>query len=118
MFNFTADVSNSGANAIGECYSTVYSLVKYGETRFTQFDGLTPLMAGFVQNIVGNVLNFNSIYQNIINASKSGRTTDVYFYFGRLVYLLMEFQPVQVISQNTQSTPSSPPVAPAPAPTP
>jgi len=44
--------------------------------------------------MIGNIINFNSIYNNILNAQSSGNTGAVYFYIGRLVYLMVYFNPI------------------------
>ena len=44
--------------------------------------------------MVGNILNFNTIYQNILNAQKAGNIGSVYFYMGRLTYIMIYFQPI------------------------
>lgn len=44
--------------------------------------------------MIGNILNFNTIYQNIVNANNAGKYSDVYFYVGRLTYLIAYFDPM------------------------
>lgn len=39
-------------------------------------------------------MNFNTIYTNIVNANKAGKMSDVYFYMGRLTYLIIYFDPI------------------------
>ena len=51
-------------------------------------------MTAFLQNLIGNILNFNTIYQNIVNANNSGNMKDVYFFIGRLTYIIIYFDPL------------------------
>ena len=46
--------------------------------------------------MVGNILNFNTLYNNILAAEKSGNMGAVYFYYGRLVYLIVYFNPIEM----------------------
>lgn len=39
-------------------------------------------------------MNFNTIYQNIVNSNNAGKYSDVYFYIGRLSYLILYFDPI------------------------
>jgi hypothetical protein len=48
-------------------------------------------------------LNFNTIYQNIINANNAGKYSDVYFYIGRLSYLIVYFDPMVEASLESSS---------------
>lgn len=52
------------------------------------------MLTAFLQNLIGNILNFNTLYQNIVNANNSSNYRDVYFYVGRLVYLVVYFDPM------------------------
>lgn len=44
--------------------------------------------------MIGNILNFNTIYQNIVNANTANKLGDVYFFIGRLTYLIIYFDPM------------------------
>jgi len=92
----TAVVSSSGAAATGECYTTGYSLQKYILMKKKQFATFNIFMQSFLQSMVGNILNFNTLYNNILAAEKSGNMGAVYFYYGRLVYLITYFNPIEL----------------------
>ncbi|TNV79038.1 hypothetical protein FGO68_gene14823 [Halteria grandinella] len=94
VFNFTKVISVQGADAVGECYTTGFNVYSYVLMRATQFTDFTSVITAFLQNLIGNILNFNTIYQNIVNANTAGKYSDVYFYIGRLSYLILYFDPM------------------------
>ena len=94
VFNFTRVISGAGAEAVGECYSTSFSIYQYVMLRISQFTDFVNFLTAFLQNLIGNILNFNTIYQNIVNANNANKIGDVYFYIGRLSYLIVYFDPL------------------------
>lgn len=110
IFNMTKVISSSGASATGECYTTGYSLQQYFLMKKKQFGTMNLFMTSFLQNMIGNILNFNTIYNNILAADKSGNMGAVYFYYGRLVYLLIYFNPIEMEALDRLEQSSSPPV--------
>ena len=105
VFNFTKVVSNNGSDAVGECYTTGFNFYSYILMRASQYKQFTTLMTSFLQNLIGNILNFNTIYQNIVNANNAGKYSDVYFYIGRLTYLIIYFDPIEDSPLFDQSSP-------------
>lgn len=94
VFNLTRVISNSTADAVGECYTTAFNYYQYFIMRASQFPDFIGIMTAFLQNMIGNILNFNTLYTNIVNAQKAGKMTDVYFFMGRLTYLIIYFDPI------------------------
>lgn len=94
VFNFTKTLSSSGADAFGECYTSGFNVVQYILMRAGEFPDFVTMMTAFLQNLIGNILNFNTIYQNIVTANTAGKLSDVYFYIGRLTYLIVYFDPM------------------------
>ncbi len=90
----TKILSNSTADAVGECYTTLYNVYTFAQMRAALFHGPVGFMTAFLQNMIGNILNFNTIYTKIVNANTAGKMSDVYFYMGRLTYLIIYFDPV------------------------
>lgn len=68
VFNMTKVISSSGASATGECYTTGYSVYQYVLMKEAEFDTMNNFITAFLQNMIGNIINFNSIYTNIVNA--------------------------------------------------
>jgi hypothetical protein len=62
VFNVTKTISNSTADAVSECFTTTISIYTYVLVQQSLFpDGLTYFPA-FLQNMIGNIITFNSIY--------------------------------------------------------
>ena len=62
--------------------------------RVGQFKDFVSFTTAFLQNLIGNILNFNTIYQNIVTANAANNTMQVYFFFGRLSYMILYFDPI------------------------
>ena len=102
----TKVLSNSSAEAVGECYTTTYNLYSYLTIRAAQFPDFVGVLTAFLQNLIGNILNFNTLYTNIVNANNAGKMSDVYFFMGRLTYLIVYFDPIIEASLFNSPTPS------------
>lgn len=61
-----------------------------------QFGSIDIFITSFLQSMVGNIMNFNTLYNNILANEKSENMGAVYFYYGRLVYLLVYFNPIDM----------------------
>jgi hypothetical protein len=94
VFNVTKVISNSTADAVGECYTTLFNVFTFTKMRAALFNDGVGVMTAFLQNLIGNILNFNTIYTNILNANEAGKMSDVYFFMGRLTYLIIYFDPI------------------------
>ena len=45
--------------------------------------------------MIGNVITFNSIYTQISNAAEANNTNEVFYQVGRILFLLLEVQPLE-----------------------
>lgn len=95
VFNVTKVISNSTADAVGECYTTLYNVYTFNKMRAALFPTTVSFTTAFLQNLIGNILNFNTLYTNILNANEAGKMSDVYFFMGRLTYLIIYFDPIE-----------------------
>ena len=43
-------------------------------------------------------MTFNTLYTSITNAYKANKVSDVYYYFGKLLYLIVYFDPIEEAS--------------------
>ena len=65
VFNFTRVLSNETAETAGDCYLGLYEIWSYYYLKSTLFaDGLDYLQA-FLQNLIGNIITFNTVYTQI-----------------------------------------------------
>lgn len=68
VFNMTRLISTDGADTFGELYTAGYNIYSYIMRRISQFSSWINLLTSFVQNLVANIINFNSVYNNIVAA--------------------------------------------------
>ena len=94
VFNITKTISASTSDAVSQCFSTSISVYTFYLVQKALFpDGLSYFSA-FLQNLIGNIITFNSIYQNIVTAQTANKTNDVYFYIGKLMNLIITVKPI------------------------
>lgn len=95
VFNVTKTISNTSADAVSECFTTSISVYTYFLVQQSLFPGGSlDYFSAFLQNMIGNIITFNSIYQNIVTAQAANKTSDVYFYIGRLANLVISVKPI------------------------
>jgi hypothetical protein len=61
-------ISTSTADAAGECYTTAYNVYAYMQNKGKEFGGFISVMEAFLQNLLGNAIQFNNIYNAITSA--------------------------------------------------
>lgn len=62
VFNMTRVISNSTADAAGDCYLAGYDVFFYYYLKSTGFIDAMDYLSAFLQNLIGNIISFNSIY--------------------------------------------------------
>jgi len=60
-----------------------------------QFDSLGDVFAAWLQNLLGNVITFNSLYKKIEEAEEAGNFREVYYWYGRFFTLFINFDPIE-----------------------
>ena len=93
-FNFTKYVSSDGATAFDDCYTAAYQLSQYFSGMQQQYPSIGLVATTFMENIIGNIMNFNYLLKQLKTASSSKSTLNVYFYLGRFTYLILYFEPL------------------------
>ena len=95
LFNTTEWISYSLAPSSRYCVMT--GLEGWGWVRIKQeqFDGFSSLFQAWLQNLLGNVITFNSIYKKIEEAQEAGNDKEVYFWYGRFTTLFINFEPIK-----------------------
>eukprot|EP00347_Sterkiella_histriomuscorum_P010508 403376014 len=82
-------------------YYCAISFVQSGEAiqkRVGAFPSTTDWVTGFIQNMLGNVISFQKIYDRISQAIRDKNDREVYYQFGRIMNLLLDFYPIQASS--------------------
>lgn len=78
------------------CNSFLKSTYTYFNFRiFYQYSGPLDFFEAFLQNTLSNVLNFNNIYQSIVNKQARGDMAGVWFDLARLIRITIDFKPVE-----------------------
>jgi hypothetical protein len=50
---------------------------------------------GFIQNLLGNVVSFQRIYDKMVNAMLIENKAEVYYQLGRLMQIMLDFKPIE-----------------------
>ena len=66
------------------------------------FGSVTNWVLAFLQNMLGNVIAFQKIYDLINSDLATGNIADAYYQFGRIANLLLVFEPVVTASPETE----------------
>ena len=90
VYNTTKLIAN-GTNTAMVCYDTMENFWFWGVNRYSQFDGLTAIIMGFFQNLLGNVVTLTNIYKSITAAVTSNDYAQIWFQAGRIFKMLMDF---------------------------
>lgn len=68
--------------------------VNQSYTNFIRFNSTTDYILGFLQNILGNVISFQSIYTKVSAALTANNIPEVFYQGGRVANLLFSFNPL------------------------
>ena len=72
------------------------NIYKYVDHRIDVFGSFLNFSYSFLQNILGKILSINNIYFSLISASNRGDEIYMWFDFGRLIRVLMIFDPIEL----------------------
>lgn len=50
--------------------------------------------------MIGNIITFNNIYNSLVAAQEAGNVEQIYFYVGRMIYIMVDFDPIEDIDPN------------------
>lgn len=82
------------ADAVGECYLSAYGYFEWTQNKTKEFEGGLNFLEAFLQNLIGNIISFNMLYQNIVAANAANNTVQVYYYIGQFIYLFVNVEPI------------------------
>ncbi|CDW75991.1 UNKNOWN [Stylonychia lemnae] len=103
-FDYTLNITRYISGSLADTYYLcAISLVQAGETsnaRIKEFGSATDWTTAFIQNMLGNVIGFQKIYDKINLAIKDNNNREVYYQFGRIMNLLLDFHPIPDASFN------------------
>ena len=93
--NWTRYISGSMADTYYYC---AISMVQARDTtlqRVGEYPTSTDWVTSFIQNMLGNVVAFQKIYDRINQAIIDKNDREVYYQFGRIMNLLLDFKPIE-----------------------
>jgi hypothetical protein len=79
---------------MGECYTTLFGLYTFFDNKMKLFNGSDTFMLALLQTQIGNIIVYNNIYTNVLEARSRNRTDLVWFEYGRLAFLMIDVQPM------------------------
>jgi hypothetical protein len=59
------------------------------------FNTITDYILGFMQNMLGNIIAFQRIYDKINTSIAANNIADICFQVGRIFNLLLDFKPME-----------------------
>jgi hypothetical protein len=63
--------------------------------KLARFPSITDWVLGFLQNLLGNVVSFQRIYDKVVAAAKADNTPEEFYQVGRIMQLLLDFAPLE-----------------------
>ena len=94
VFNTTEWISYSLAPSSLHCFKTSLEGFSWYLLKQSQFDAFGDVFAAWLQNLLGNVITFNSLYKKIEEATEAENTKEIYFWYGRFAILFIDFEPL------------------------
>jgi len=94
MLNTTYFISNI-SDVSYSCLDAGENLYVYAMYKFRLFgEDWTNVLLGALQNLLKMTLSINKINNKLQEADDAGRYDEVYYHFGRITQLLMDYDPV------------------------
>ena len=94
VFDTTEWISYSLAPSSHYCFMSTLEVYMWYLFKQSQFDTLGDVFAAWLQNLLGNVITFNSLYKKIEEAEEAGNFREVYYWYGRFFTLFINFDPI------------------------
>lgn len=107
IFSYTAIISSSTADAVGDCYLAAYQTYQYVYQKATSFQSSSLFLEAFLQNLLGNAIRFNNLYNQILSAQQSNNQMQVYYLMGELMRLILIFDPISLSTPHAASLPDT-----------
>lgn len=94
LFDTTKWISYSVGPSSRYCAMSGFDLYFYIHNQSEVFGNFSAWIPAALQNLLSNVLTYNQIYQKIVAAQQANDTITLYYWYGRLSYLVLIFDPV------------------------
>ena len=88
------------ADTVTTCYLTGYQWYVWYLNMKVLFPTNVDILTGFLQNLIGNIMTLNLIYEKIVVANEDGDEMEIYYLYGRIAYFILIFDPIELASFN------------------
>lgn len=85
-------------NGLWICNDCARNIAMWFNHKFLQFGGATDFFTGFLFNMLGKSIQLNTAFAAIDAAQKNGSDIIVWSQFGRILDLLLDFNPTDAAS--------------------
>ena len=92
LFNATALISDQIATTYYYCGVISLQTVNAFSDKYAEFDNLTLWIMSFMQNILGNIIAFQKIYDKMMVAIQEENNREIFYQLGRLLNLMLDFE--------------------------
>ena len=94
IFNTTYWISYSLGPASRYCFMVGLEGYYWGWTKVEIYDGFVDGFLAWLENLLGNVITFNALYNKITDAADSDNLREQVYWYGRLCTLIINFDPI------------------------
>lgn len=94
VYNTTSWISFNLAPSSRYCVMSGLEGYSWVLLKRTQFSSFGEVFEAWLQNLLGNVITFNSLYKKIEEAEAAGNTREVWYWYGRFTILFIDFEPI------------------------
>jgi len=94
IFDTTEWISYDLAPSSRYCTGSMLEMYRWGLKKSTQFKSWGDVFQAWLQNILGNVITFQKLYDKIKQADQAQNTKESYYWYGRFLSLFINFEPI------------------------
>lgn len=94
LFDTTYWISYSIAPSSQFCVESVLDIYLYVLNQTRVFNNVTYWLINALQNLLANAVTYNIIYNKIVTAQNANDTVAQMYWYGRLTYLIIIFEPM------------------------
>ena len=106
VFDITEWISYQLAPSTRYCFMSTLEVYQFGQLKDQQFGGFSDILPAWLQNLLGNVITLNSIQKKIDDAKLANDTVALYYWYGRLMNILVVFDPIVMDEFEDEDAPS------------
>ena len=94
IFNTTYWISYDLAPSSRYCTMGVLEMYTWFLFKQTQFDSFGDVFAAWLQNLLGNAITLNTLYERIQEADEAGNKREIMYWYGRFATIFINFDPI------------------------